>query len=414
MDLNNLFSNYHLLLEQMERDGYSQGYIKAIEWEIKWIKRHPELHDCNTYLELCEKRVASGRKPCSSQDRIYHKYSMFTVLQQFDENGDFPNHHHKTPLVKRAAYYHLNDYYQSIVDSYRAFAEEKKYAEQSTEKCISKTSCFLLHVQNLGNKTLKTVTETDVISFFTDCEGKLIRSRSYKRDIEAVLGSDLGNLSSEGNRVRLLLPAIRRKRKNIQYLTDEESICICKALENRDGLLCKRDLAIGMLLYYTGMRAGDVADLRLDEIDWESEQIIRLQGKTGYPIELPMDINVGNAIYDYIVEERPNSQDTHVFLWKNPPYLPINSDVIWPITARIYKAAAIRQKSGDRRGSHLFRHHVATHLAEKGIPQPVISEILGHEDPGSLNHYLSADIEHLRECALSLEPFPVEKGVFRV
>ena len=92
MDLNNLFSNYHLLLEQMERDGYSQGYIKAIEWEIKWIKRHPELHDCNTYLELCEKRVASGRKPCSSQDRIYHKYSMFTVLQQFDENGDFPNH----------------------------------------------------------------------------------------------------------------------------------------------------------------------------------------------------------------------------------------------------------------------------------------------------------------------------------
>lgn len=50
----------------------------------------------------------------------------------------------------------------------------------------------------------------------------------------------------------------------------------------------------------------------------------------------------------------------------------------------------------------------------KGFPQPIISEILGHEAPESLNYYLSSDIEHLRTCALSIEEFPVAEEVFRV
>ena len=127
-----------------------------------------------------------------------------------------------------------------------------------------------------------------------------------------------------------------------------------------------------------------------------------------------MSVGVGNALFEYITEERPDKPDPHVFLWNKPPYMPIDASVSWPVTAHSYKAAGIRQNAGDRRGSHLFRHHVATHLAMKGFSQPIISEILGHEAPESLNHYLSSDIEHLRTCALSVEEFPVAEEVFRV
>lgn len=62
-------------------------------------------------------------------------------------------------------------------------------------------------------------------------------------------------------------------------------------------------------------------------------------------------------------------------------------------------------------GTHLFRHHVASALAGNGIARPVISETPGHTAPKSLDCYLSADIQHLREYALSIEPFPVSGEV---
>jgi hypothetical protein len=55
---------------------------------------------------------------------------------------------------------------------------------------------------------------------------------------------------------------------------------------------------------------------------------------------------------------------------------------------------------------------LAAALIGADVPAPVVSRILGHESPASLDSYLSADVAHLRECALSVERFPVAEGVF--
>jgi len=75
--------------------------------------------------------------------------------------------------------------------------------------------------------------------------------------------------------------------------------------------------------------------------------------------------------------------------------------------------AKIREMAGDRKGFHIFRHHMATALLENGISQPIISRILGHTSPASLDTYLSADFPHLKECALSIERFPLRKEVLK-
>lgn len=413
MDLIKLFNTYDTLLTRMEQEGYSENYIKNVELEINWIKRTPHLFQCSSYVELYEERVNGGRKPVPSQERVYHKRSLFTLIQRFEENGEFPDRHKKTPLIKRSAYSKLNKYYKGLVDGYKTYAIQNDHSENTIKKCISKASCFFLFLQDHGHCSLGTVTENTVLSFFTDEDGKLCKSRSYKRDIESVLAAGT-HFSDEARKTRLYLPAIRKRRKNIQYFTRKEAVSIRNALENNAAGLSRRDIAIGMLLYFTGLRAGDISGLRFDDINWDLEIIYRPQNKTGSPVEIPMSTNVGNALYDYIVGERPKNSDPHIFLWSKPPFEPIDVTVIWPVTAHIYKAADVRQNPGDRRGSHLFRHHVATHLAMKGIPQPVISEILGHNAPESLDHYLSSDIEHLRSCALSIEAFPVAKEVFRI
>ena len=413
MDLQKLFNSYETLLMQMKEDGYSENYIKSVRYEINWIKRNPELLQCTSYLELYEERLKTGRNPEASQERVYHKRSLFTILQRFEENNEFPNHHKKVPLVQKSAYSKLHTAFKELVDYYKRYAVQNDHSVTTITKCVSKASCFLLHLQRSGHDSLETVTETDVISFFTDGNGVLCRSRSYKRDVETVLVA-AESLNPLTKKIRLFLPAIKKRRQNIQYFTQEESLRLRDTLENGATELTKRDLAIGMLLYFTGLRAGDISDLQLNEIDWQAEVICCKQSKTGLLVELPRSVGVGNALFEYITEERPDKPDPHVFLWNKPPFTPINVAVIWPVTAHIYKAAGIRQNAGDRRGSHLFRHHVATHLAMKGFSQPIISEILGHEAPESLNHYLSSDIDHLRTCALSVEAFPVAEEVFQV
>lgn len=362
MDLQKLFNSCEILLMQMKEDGYCEDYIKNVRFEINWIKRNPKLLQCTSYLELYEERLKTGKNPESSQERIYHKRSLFTILQRFEENNEFPNHHKKVPLVQKSAYSKLRGAFKELVDYYKRYAILNDYSVNTITKCVSKASCFLLHLQRSGHDSLETVTESDVISFFTDDNGALCRSRSYRKDVESVLTA-AEPLNPLTKKIRLFLPTIKRRRKNIQYFTQEESLRLRDALENGATELTKRDLAIGMLLYFTGLRAGDISDLQLNEIDWQSEIICRKQSKTGVSVELPMSVGVGNALFEYITKERPDKPDPHVFLWNKPPYMPIDASVIWPVTAHIYKAARIRQNAGDQRGSHLFRHHVATHLA---------------------------------------------------
>jgi integrase len=262
--------------------------------------------------------------------------------------------------------------------------------------------------------TLHGIKEEDAMSFFTDSSGKAILSSGYKKNIAQVFKAELGKYTADAKRVAAFLPCIRPKRKNIQYLQAEETARLHDTLEHQSpGELSLRDRAIGTLLYYTGMRGCDISNLTFDDIDWEKEMIHIVQQKTAAPLDLPLTPVIGNAIYDYATNERPASDDPHIFLTENLPHDPIATGTIWWASARLYKAARIRQSKGDRRGTHLFRHNAATTLVSNGIPRPVASAVLGHENPNSLDHYTYADIRHLRTCALSIGEYLVAKEVFK-
>jgi integrase len=208
------------------------------------------------------------------------------------------------------------------------------------------------------------------------------------------------------------LPALRETRKNIQYLTSEEIQKIKNTLADSENPLALGDKAIGMLALYTGLRGCDIAGMTLDSIDWDRELIYIRQQKTEFPLELPLTAIVGNAIYDYLTSERPHTESRYLSVTQNKPYDRFKSRSIGNVADRIMKAAGIRQTKGDRKGFHIFRHHLATALLGNGVPQPVISRTLGHTSPDSLEAYLSADFPHLKECSINIERFPVSEGVF--
>lgn len=409
MNIENLLQNSNELIRHMENDGHSKSYILLLKTEINWLKKNGDSVD--SYEEAC--RVRQNQTKSSEMQRRYRLE--YGILKRFDLDGIFPDFRRKEPLIKRGAYHQLNSMFRETVDVYRV-AELKRGLKSQTVNCnVSAVSCFLFSMQSKGCHNLSDINEESVMSFFTDSSGNIALSNGYRKQISLVFKADLGKFNEDAKRILAYLPKTRPRRKNIQYLQPEEVECLHEVLSpDATTSLTLRNRAIGILLFFTALRACDIASLTLNEIDWENDEFRLVQDKTDVPLILPMSAMVGNALYDYMVFERPDSSEEHVFLGETRPHDPITSNAIFLIASKLYDAASIRLKKGERRGSHLFRYNAATVLISKGIPRPVVSATLGHEDPASLDYYTFADITHLRECALSIARFPVRKGVFDI
>ena len=130
------------------------------------------------------------------------------------------------------------------------------------------------------------MTEKAVLDYFS--HKKL--SSSTKVNIASVFEAQTGSYSDSARRILTYLPNLHRLRKNIQYLTEEETQAIRSVLSGNDGGLCLCNRAIGAVLYFTGMRSSDVAGLKFSDIDWEKEEIRIIQKKTGEELLLPLRV----------------------------------------------------------------------------------------------------------------------------
>ena len=167
-----------------------------------------------------------------------------------------------------------------------------------------------------------------------------------------------------------------------------------------------RDRAITLLALTTGLRACDIVNLRLDDIDWHRSLISIVQQKTGNPLSLPLLPAVGNTISDYLLNDRPKSKDRGVFLRVKAPYQRLSGhSSIYRIIRCVFRLANVE---APYYGTRLTRHNVATRMLIARTPSPTISAVLGQVDPSSADNYITVDAEGMRACVL-----PLPKGVLQ-
>jgi site-specific recombinase XerD len=162
----------------------------------------------------------------------------------------------------------------------------------------------------------------------------------------------------------------------------------------------RRDYAILLLLARLGLRAGEVASLELDDIDWNSGQL-SVRGKTGPRSHLPMPADVGKAITAYLQRGRPPCTSRRVFLRAKAPIRGFSGcSAIGSIVRHRLQRAGI---DAPTCGAHQFRHGLATDLLRHGASLGEIGALLGHRSPETTKIYTKVDIEALRTLAL---PWP--------
>lgn len=204
-----------------------------------------------------------------------------------------------------------------------------------------------------------------------------------------------------------------RKTSVIPTLTAAEEQQLLAAID-RSTPSGKRDYAMLLLALRTGLRSVDIVNLRLENIHWKTNLIDIVQEKTNVPLVLPLLADVGNALADYLLQGRPVSSLPYVFLRTQAPHQHLSGrSVCYAISCKIMKAAGVRQGKAQRKGFHCLRHSVAARLLSEETPLPVISSILGHRNKDSTRVYLSTDLVHLRECALSLAGIEVAQEGLR-
>jgi len=408
MNVQHLRERYPQLISHMKKSGYSGLYISRIEREIRRIILQAEVKGWKSYTDV----YLGYTKASQSSSYLREKRTILGAIENFETLGLNPGNRHRHRILKKTGYDALSEEFKSLIDHYCKSEKIRGKKETTIYTESHNATTFLLALQEKGMDTLGKIAEKGVLEIFTGQNGSPSRSCSYKKNIAAVFKAGVSffpqNLCA---RVLSYLPALRERRKNIQYLTSEEISRIKSVLTDKKSALSLRDKAVGLLALYTGLRGCDIAGLSMDDIDWLNDRIHIRQQKTDVPFELPLSAVVGNTIYDYLTLERPKIDHLEIFITQCHPYTRLQSKSISNIARKIMSVAKIREMAGDRKGFHLFRHHVATALLGNGIPQPVISRTLGHTSPASLNSYLSADFPHLKECALSIERFPLRKEV---
>lgn len=167
----------------------------------------------------------------------------------------------------------------------------------------------------------------------------------------------------------------------------------------------KRDYAMFLLALKLGLRSSDIANLKFENISWQTNEFIFEQRKTGKSITLPILPEVGNAIIDYLKYGRPLSNENHCFLQIVSPHNKIAPTDI-ANSVRFYLNRANIDLRNRKHGPHALRHSFASGLLEQSTPLPVISEALGHSNTMSTMFYLRIDTSSLKQCALEVPSIP--------
>ena len=159
----------------------------------------------------------------------------------------------------------------------------------------------------------------------------------------------------------------------------------------------RRDFAIVIVLARLGVRAGEVAALALEDVDWRAGEIT-VHGKGGRQ-RLPLPDQAGEAIAGYLRDGRPgNSEGRTVFLTLVAPYRAMSPSAVCRVVLRAGQRAGLGHVN-----AHRLRHTLAIEMLAGGADLPAIGQVLGHRMLATTAIYAKCDRQTLRQIA---RPWP--------
>lgn len=396
------------LVEQALTLCREQGFAKSsVHSKQKIFKAVVQKHKENGYsdfnelllTEYVKEQIASYNKGTLIKDSLNFKVKTAMQLQELVDTGtiDYGQVNRDTGMT---------DYYSGIVDQMMSFPEwDEKYAHGVRRYVMP----FFKWLDANHIDSVSDIDEKIIRKYMTESAGRLrlnsichinrgLKLLFYFLKEERLIAQDYSYIFS------LPLPKEHKVRKPISH---EEIAEILNSIDQSTSQ-GKRDYAMILIGTVTGLRSVDIRQLKFKNIDWINGEIQISQVKTGRALALPLTKDVGEALKNYILYGRPQSNSEYIFLRTYAPYPPLTTSALYNIFNQYRFNLGL-----PRRGFHDLRRALGTSLVTTGTAVTTVAQVLGHRNLESTKQYISLDTEHLRDVGLNLKGFmPGKEGAF--
>lgn len=328
------------------------------------------------------------------------------VILEFEATGSFRRHPKRIPAPQ------IPEAFQREMDRYEEFCRRHLHHHPATLNSRRRTLVSFVVFLESSEILAPGDLDAESLSAFITMRAWKIQPRS--------LATEVGHLRSfvrfltmrgfVGPDLIVHARALRvAKEHRLPPVWPEEAVKALISGVDRSSPQGKRDYAILLLACRLGLRSSDIRSMRLDEINWSEARIQLKQRKTGRPLSLPVDEEIGEALIDYLKHARPTVDHREVFLRVRAPNGPLGpSNSLYGVVASALRRAQVELPAGLPRGLHALRHTLATRLVCAGESLDTVAGILGHQSIECTRVYTHLDVEALR--CVALDPDEVFDG----
>lgn len=389
-----------LLIDALKNAGYNDSTIFNYRGVIRRFKEFCRKEGVTEYsLDIGQRYaddVISSKTGNSSKNR-YHTQGRFVRLL----NSYFINEKFDFTTMRRGKQVPEDPSHLTLYNEYCSFLADT-YSNENTIHFYEYGMYYLLqYLHQKGYEGIDSLTATVTIQYITGCK------QERQREVLCELRSVFRFLGRND-----LIDAIAgihasRTKRIIPTLTKEECRRIGDVIER--GEITHRDAAIVLLGLTCGIRACDLINLKVSDIDWINETISFKQSKTGNLLCLPLTVPVGNVLTQYLSEERPPADNDYLFVRQLAPFDPFaGHSSCYKVVERAFMKADISKEGHHIFGMHMLRHNTASMMVKNHIPIETIAAILGHSSPDTTDIYITTDEKRLMECVLPMEGISTE------
>jgi integrase/recombinase XerD len=250
------------------------------------------------------------------------------------------------------------------------------------------------------------LSSADVVGFVVAMQARF--SPCSMKAVRTALRSFFRFLRFEGmcdGQLELSVPRVAHWRLSTlpRYLNDAQLALLLASL-NGSTPFGRRDRAIVLCLASLGLRPGELANVRLEDINWRGGSVLLRERKTRNGAVVPLPRDAGKAIVAYLREERPVTDERRVFVQHRGASRgrPLSANAVSAVVVRALDRAGVQSPLS---GAYVLRHTVASRLVRRGASLKEVADFLGHRSLDTTAIYAKLDLVALREVAL---PWPVE------
>lgn len=381
------------LLETLIQAGYNENTIFNYRGVIRRFKAFCKEKEAFEYTpELGQSYaddVISKKTGKFSKQRYFSQGRFARLLTSYYYTGSFD-----LSVMKRRRKEPENQNLNKLYYEYDSYLREKYSNENTVRFYDYEVFCFFQYLDSIQIYGLREISAATIVDY--------LRTMKQSRQRAVLCGLRLYFTFIGRTDLFAVIDGMHayRSKRIIPVLTDDEKDRLRDTIES--GVISNRDAAIVLLGLSTGIRAIDLINLRLSNIDWNLETISFKQSKTGNLVNIPLTLAVGNAIAKYLYKERPKIDNDYLFVRALAPFDPLADHTsCYAIVKNAFKKADI---SKDARifGMHMLRHNAASTMVKNEVPISTIAAILGHASTDTTDVYITTDAVRLRECVLPM------------